>query len=75
MMFLGRLFDIYSLVILAAVIVSWTNVRRDHPAVQVLRRITEPVLEPVRKILPPMGGIDFSPMVVFLALRMLSAVF
>ena len=71
-MLLIRLIDLYSLIIVAAVVVSWINVPRDHPAVRLLHRLTEPVLAAVRKILPPMGGMDFSPLVVLIGLRVLA---
>ncbi len=74
-MLLIRLIDPYSLIIVAAVIVSWTNVRREHPAVRLLHRLTEPVLAPIRKVLPPMGGIDFSPLVLLIGLRVLASLF
>ena len=72
-MLLIRLIDVYSLIIVAAVVVSWTNVPREHPAVRLLHRLTEPLLAPVRKILPPMGGMDFSPLLVLIALRVLAS--
>ncbi len=71
-MLLIRLIDLYSLIVLAAVVVSWINVPRDHPAVRLLHRVTEPVLAPIRKALPPMGGIDFSPLVLLIGLRVLA---
>ena len=74
-MLLIRLIDVYSLIIVAAVVVSWTNVPREHPAVRLLHRLTEPVLAPVRKILPPMGRMDFSPLVVLIGLRVLASLF
>ena len=74
-MLLIRLIDLYSLIIVAAVAVSWINVPRDHTVVRLLHRLTEPVLAPVRKILPPMGGMDFSPLVVFIGLRVLASLF
>ncbi len=74
-MLLTRLIDVYSLIIVAAVVVSWTNVPRDHPAVRLLQRLTEPVLAPIRKVLPPMGGIDFSPLVLLIGLRVLANLF
>ena len=70
-MLLVRLIDIYSLIILAAAVVSWINAPRSHPAVRFLHAVTEPVLAPIRKILPPMGGMDFSPVVVLIGLRLL----
>lgn len=65
------LLDLYSLVLLASVILSWVNLSPDNPIVKVVRQLTEPVLERVRKILPSAGGFDFSPLVVLLALRLL----
>jgi YggT family protein len=74
-MLLIRLIDAYSLIILAAVVVSWTNVPREHPAVRLLDRLTEPVLAPIRKVLPPMGGMDLSPLVLLIGLRVLASLF
>lgn len=65
------LIDLYSLVLLASVVLSWINLSPDNPVVRVVRQLTEPVLEQVRKILPSAGGFDFSPVVVFLALGLL----
>ncbi len=74
-MLLIRLIDLYSLIVFAAVVVSWTNVPRDHPAVRLLHRLTEPVLAPIRKVLPPMGGIDFSALALLIGLRVLTSLF
>jgi YggT family protein len=74
-MLLLRLIDLYSLIVFAAVVASWTNVPREHPAVRLLHRLTEPVLAPIRKVLPPMGGMDFSPLVLLIGLRVLARLF
>ena len=74
-MTLIRLLDLYSLIVVAAVVVSWTNVSRDHPALRALHRLTEPALAPIRKVLPPMGGVDFSPLVLLIGLRALTSLF
>ncbi len=74
-MLLIQLIDVYSLIIVAAVVVSWTNLPREHPAVRLLHRLTEPVLAPIRKVLPPMGGMDFSPLLLLIALRVLVSLF
>ncbi|MAG33673.1 MAG: hypothetical protein CL908_22575 [Deltaproteobacteria bacterium] len=74
-MLFARLIDLYTLVILAAVIVSWTDRPRDNPIVRLLHALTEPVLEPVRKVLPETGGIDFSPVVVIILLRLVAGMF
>ena len=74
-MLLIRLIDVYSLLVVASVVVSWSNVPREHPAVRLLHQVTEPVLGPIRKVLPPMGGVDFSPLVLLIGLRMLTGLF
>ena len=65
------LIDLYSLVLLAAVILSWLPVNRRNPLVTMVYRLTEPVLAPIRGALPPMGGLDLSPMVLLIALQLL----
>ncbi len=75
MLLLRQLIDLYSLVVVAAVVVSWIDLPRHHPVLRFLHNTTEPVLAPVRRILPPLGGIDFSPLVVLLGLRMIAAIF
>jgi YggT family protein len=74
-MLLIRLIDLYSLIVVAAVVVSWINVPHDHPAARLLQRLTEPLLAPIRKVLPPLGGIDFSPVVLLIGLRVLVSLF
>lgn len=65
--------QLYSYVLLARALVSWIpNLDPYHPAVQFLYQITEPVLEPIRKIIPPLGGVmDISIIVAFFAIIIL----
>lgn len=63
--------DLYSLVLFVAVILSWVNLDRDNPVLRFVTALTEPVLAPVRRLLPPMAGFDLSPLVVFIGLRLL----
>jgi YggT family protein len=60
------LLDVYTWVIIAAALISWVNLSPYHPVVRTLRRLTEPVLAPIRRLLPPWKtwGLDFSPMIV-----------
>jgi YggT family protein len=74
-MLLIRLIDLYSLIVVAAVVVSWTNLSREHSAVRFLDRLTEPLLGPIRKVLPPIGGVDVSPLVLLIGLRLLTRLF
>jgi YggT family protein len=70
-MILALLIDGYTLVVVVAVVLSWLNLSPDNPIVRVTRALTEPVLEPIRKVLPAMGGFDFSPMLLLLGLQLL----
>ena len=72
---LVTLIDLYSLVVLIRVLISWIQLPPDNPIVQYARMLTEPALQPIRKLLPPSGGLDFSPLILLLFLRMLSGTF
>lgn len=52
-----------NLAILARVIISWLPISRDSVIVQILYGVTEPILGPIRRVLPNMGGLDLSPMI------------
>ena len=71
---LSVVLDAYSLVVLVSVILSWLNLAEDNPLVSVTRRLTEPVLSPIRRLLPSGGGLDISPMVLLLGIRLLKRV-
>jgi YggT family protein len=68
---LARLLDLYSLIVLVAVVMSWMQVPSANPLARFVHTMTEPVLDPIRRALPPMGGLDFSPMVLLIGLRIL----
>jgi YggT family protein len=70
-MLLRRLLDIYSLVLFVGVILSWTSLPYDHPVMRVSRALTEPLLRPIRRVLPTVGGFDFSPMVLLILIGLL----
>ena len=53
--------------ILVRALISWVNPDPFNPIVQFLNRTTEPILNPIRRLLPPMG-LDISPMVAFLVI-------
>jgi YggT family protein len=68
---LALLVDAYSLVVLVAVVLSWLRLPEENVVVRVVARLTEPVFRPIRRVLPDMGGLDLSAMVVLLGLRLL----
>lgn len=69
--FIAWLLNLYSWVIIAAALISWVSPDPRNPIVAFLRRVTEPVLEPVRRLLPPWktGGLDLSPLIVLIAIQ------
>lgn len=68
--------DIYKWILIASIVVSWLiafgiiNMQNPYArqANHALRRLTEPVLAPIRRVLPDLGGLDFSPIVAFVAI-------
>jgi YggT family protein len=64
------LLNLYFLTILTEVLMSWLGQGRG-PLDGMLRPLNAPLLRPVRRILPPMGGLDFSPLVVILLLQVI----
>ena len=63
-----RLLDIFWWCILIVIIASFIAPGSYHPVLGLLQQITEPLLRPARRIIPPLGGLDFSPILVILAL-------
>ena len=68
---LASLIDLYSLVVLVAVILSWIPLDRRNPLVTITHALTEPVLAPIRRVIPPMSGLDLSAMILLIALQIL----
>jgi YggT family protein len=70
---LYTLLQIYSFILLARVLLSWfPNIDRSNQIVQFLYDVTEPVLKPIRDMLPQNGMMDFSPLVAFLIITVLT---
>ncbi len=66
--------QIYSWIIIARVVVSWVNADPYNPIVRAIYAMTEPVLYRIRRVLPVYGGgIDFSPIVVFIGIMFLQS--
>ncbi len=67
------LLNIYSFILLARVLMTWIpNLDYSNPIVKFLFQATEPVLKPIRDALPQSGGIDFSPIVVFVLISVIT---
>ena len=75
MSFLGTLINLCTIVLLLRVVMSWfppSSSQSPMASIQMwLYKVTEPVLAPIRRTLPPMGGLDLSPMLLLIALQIL----
>jgi YggT family protein len=61
---------IFIVAILVQVILSWVNPGGYSPSTVILYRLTEPLLRPARQLLPPIGGLDLSPIIVLVVLQL-----
>jgi|GEM_PF-5641 len=61
--------------VLVRVILSWVAPDPSNPVVRVVIQITEPLMAPVRRLLPDMGGLDLSPLIVLLGVQLLKILF
>jgi YggT family protein len=73
-------FQAYQFLILIRVLLSWVNVNpygraTHHPLIDLLYRLTDPVLEPLRRLVPPIGGmLDITPIVAMILLEVVRQV-
>lgn len=72
--FLGVLLGLMWLLVLGRVLVSWVDPTGRSPLAAFLVQATEPLLAPVRRVLPPAGMFDFSPLILLLILGALTRV-
>ncbi len=65
------LFTAYNFIIFIRVVMSWVRVDPYNPLVRIIYQLTEPVLAPLRRVIPPAAGLDFSPIVAFFLIELL----
>lgn len=63
---------LFIVAIIARSLLSWFHLDPRSPLIQALNSITEPILDPIRRIMPRLGSIDFSPLVAILLLQFIS---
>ena len=75
---INLLFNIFYILILARIIFSWIRVSPYDPTwgpiMRFVYQVTDPIMEPIRRIMPPTGGLDFSPMIVLILASVLRSV-
>jgi len=68
---LRTVLQFFTVAILVQAVLSWVAPGTYNPATQLLGRLCEPLLRPFRRLLPPIGGLDFSPIFVLIGLQAL----
>ncbi len=70
---LNMVLQLYMWIIISRAVISWVNPDPYNPIVQFLHRVTDPLLYKVRRFMPDFGGIDFSPIIVIMAIVFLQS--
>ena len=68
---IAMLLNFYMISILIQIVLSWVSQGGNNPLISLLYTLNEPVMRPARRILPTMSGIDFSPILIFLAIGLI----
>ena len=71
--FIGILFQVLTMAIFARVLLSWFPVRPENPIVVILMEITDPIIKPLRRVVPKLGMLDITPIVAMLLLQLLES--
>jgi len=70
----GLFLKLYFWGILIMVIASWVAPGNYNPALSLLQQILDPIMKPIRKMLPDMGGFDLSPIIALLSIQVLEVI-
>ena len=68
------LFKLLYLLIVVRILLSWVPGALYHPAGQAIHRLTSPILDPLRRVIPSIGGLDISPLIAILLLNVVRGV-
>lgn len=72
---LNLLFTVLSIAVLARALLSWFDPTMRFPVSQLIVDLTEPIIAPIRRVVPPIGGmIDLSPLVALILLQVIERV-
>ena len=64
------LLDLYAFVVVVRVVLSWVNFSSTNPVVRFTAALTEPVLAPLRRVVPAVGGFDLTPLLLLLLIQL-----
>lgn len=68
----NAILKIYFFAMIVMIILSWVAPNASHPGALLVMQLVEPIMAPVRKVIPPLGMIDLSPIVVFIAINLVN---
>jgi YggT family protein len=62
---------VHMFIIIIQIVISWVNPGAYNPITVIMYQLSEPVLKPARRLIPPAGGFDFSPMIAIIVLQLM----
>tara|TARA_R110002072_G_scaffold117433_2_gene248517 strand:- start:40 stop:627 length:588 start_codon:yes stop_codon:yes gene_type:complete len=62
---------VHMFIIIIQIVISWVNPGAYNPITVIMYQLSEPVLKPARRLIPPAGGFDFSPMLVIIIMQLM----
>jgi len=69
--FINRLFSLLSLLIILRAFLSFVRPDPYHPVIRLISQMTDPILEPLRRVIPPLGMIDITPVIALILLQLI----
>ena len=70
--FLWLLCQVLTMIIFLRTVLSWISLRKNNTLANILYRVSEPILAPLRRIIPRVGMLDFTPLVAIVLLQLIS---
>lgn len=70
----NAILKIYFFALIVMIILSWVAPNASHPGALLVMQLVEPIMAPVRRVIPPLGMIDLSPIVVFIAINIIDGI-
>jgi YggT family protein len=67
-------FRVLQLIILADVLLSWFRPDPYNPIVRTIREVAGVILDPIRRVVPPLGGLDITPIIALILLQLLEGI-
>lgn len=71
---LDTVLDILILAIIARAVISWFRPDPSNIFVQLIEKVTDPVMRPIERVIPPVGGMDFSPLIAVFIIHLIQGI-